>query len=158
MAGGTHNVLVHATCIAAEGRGALLIGPPGAGKSDLALRTIAGIYRIGGRQVTAELVADDQVGVMLRERRLFGRAPETIAGRIEARGLGIIETSYVPEIELRLAVALVGPHLIERMPQAGVYEILGQRLPQIRLAPFEASAPVKLVFALLNLEQIADGG
>lgn len=95
---------------------------------------------------------------MLRARHLYGRAPENISGRIEVRGLGIIGTSYVPEIELRLAVELVEPKLIERMPKAEGFEILGQRLPQIRIAPFEASAPVKLVVALLNLEQIANGG
>lgn len=105
----------------------------------------------------AELVADDQVAVSLLNGRLYGRAPETIAGRIEVRGLGIIETPYMTKVELTLAAELSEPNSIERMPGPLQYQVFGHRLPMIRLAPFEASAPVKLILALFN-RALTEGG
>lgn len=149
---------MHATCVAVEGRGAVLLGPSGAGKSDLALRTVTGQFRLDGRTVAAGLVADDQVEVRRQGSRLLARAPAAIAGRIEVRGTGIIDISYVREAELLLAVDLVTSAQIERMPEPRAIEILGIAVPLIALAPFESSAPVKLMLAVLNSSQFNAAG
>ena len=143
---------VHATCVALgrarEGGGAagggarqvgvLLRGPSGAGKSDLALRLIDG---------GARLIADDQTLLVSRDGALIARAPETIAGRMEVRGVGIAVLPQLQETPLGLVVDLVPPAEVERLPAPAFCEILGVRLPLLKLDPFETSAPAKLRLA-----------
>lgn len=73
--------VVHATCVALEGGAALIRGTAGQGKSGLALQLIA---------LGATLVADDRTRLWRDGDRLMADAPDTIRGRIEARGLGIL--------------------------------------------------------------------
>ena len=138
--------LVHATCIAVDGRAALLTGPSGAGKSDLALRCVGLHCDLAGR---ALLVADDQVVLVRRGRRIIAGAPSAIAGKLEVRGVGIIDLPSASEAWLDLVVALVDPVDIERLPDPGVgVPILGLELPVLRVAPFQASAPLKVLLRL----------
>lgn len=140
-------VIVHATAIAVDGRAALLFGASGSGKSDLALRSIVTVARLGGRLVTPELVADDQVEITRDGGHLVCRPPTTLAGRIEVRGLGIVDVPHVTVARVALAVIIDGPPA-ERMPAPATRQILGMEVPEIRLSPFEASAPMKLLLAL----------
>jgi serine kinase of HPr protein (carbohydrate metabolism regulator) len=89
--------LLHATCVAIDGRGVLIMGPSGAGKSDLGLRLI---------DQGATLVADDCTLVRDVGGDLLARAPANIAGRIEVRGVGIVTMSYVEDVAISLVVAL----------------------------------------------------
>ncbi len=131
--------LVHASCVAVDGRGVLLLGPPGSGKSDLALRLIDG---------GAVLVADDQVDIRAVDGRLEAAPPETLAGRMEVRGLGILTLEWRPSAPLHLAVELATDTRPERLPAAAERRFEGVALPLIRLAPFEASAAAKLRLAV----------
>lgn len=132
-------MLVHATTIAFGGKGVLIRGPSGSGKSDLALRLI---------DAGAKLVADDQTEIARRGKSLVASAPKAIAGKLEARGIGIVKLRAVKHATLALAVDLVRPDQIERLPEPEWVELLGVTLPLIRLAPFEISAPAKLRLAL----------
>src|SRR5690242_16329827 len=81
---------VHASTVASDGRAVLISGPSGSGKSDLALRLL-------DRGFT--LVSDDQTIVRRDGNRLIATAPPTIAGKLEVRGIGIVDidrTSDVP--------------------------------------------------------------
>ena len=138
------DTLVHATCIAVEGpagpRGILLRGASGAGKSDLALRLI---------DQGARLVADDQCALSLGPGpNLIARAPETLAGQIEVRGVGIVETPPLAEAAVALIVDLVPGGPLERMPAAREETLLGVTVPCLALDPFEASALAKLRLAM----------
>ena len=82
-------MLVHATTLDIAGLGVLILGASGVGKSDLALRLIAD---------GALLVADDQTLVEARGDELWATAPATIAGLIEARGVGIVPTGIKKDI------------------------------------------------------------
>jgi len=141
---------IHATAITLEdGRAALILGAPGAGKSDLALRCIVQGVWIEGRHRLATLVADDQVIVEQSGGGLFARAPDAIAGRMEVRGLGIIEMPAATAAHVVLAVELAAPRAIERLPdRALTWPLLGVDVPLIRVAPFEASAHLKVLLAL----------
>lgn len=139
---------VHGTAVALGGEAALIRGPSGAGKSDLALRCLAAapLAHIPHR---AELVADDQVQLERRGDVITVSAPATIAGRIEARGVGILTLPYRASAELRLVVDLVPPAEVPRFPlQQPTAVYLGIEVPIVRLAAFESSASVKLVLAL----------
>ncbi|HEX8216466.1 MAG TPA: HPr kinase/phosphatase C-terminal domain-containing protein [Allosphingosinicella sp.] len=128
---------VHASCVAIGGRGVLLFGASGRGKSDLALRLI---------DRGAGLVSDDYTLVRAWEGRLYGSAPPAIAGKLEVRGVGIAAIESIAEAPVCLVVELDSEP--ERLPEPHRRSFLGQELPAIALAALEASAPIKLELAL----------
>jgi len=130
---------VHATTAALfrSGRGwigVMLTGPSGAGKSDLALRLIARGWR---------LVADDYTHVFASGGHLYGKAPTTISGCIEARGVGIEDQPTLAQARLGLVVALTAD-AVERLPEVDFQTLRGINLPRVRLRGFEASAVEKV--------------
>jgi len=130
---------VHATSVALGGDGILLRGPSGSGKSDLALRLI---------DAGARLVADDQTELTRAGTTLEMRAPATIAGQLEVRGVGILRVPSIAVAPLRLVVDLVPPEQVERLPEPEFCTLLAVSVPLLRLAPFAASAAAKLRLAL----------
>jgi HPr kinase/phosphorylase len=139
---------VHATCVALGRRAALLRGPSGSGKSDLALRFLFLARRGPAALEPPALVADDQVLVRRDGDRVLATAPESIQGQIEVRGVGIVNVKLVAEAEVVLVVDLVDPAQVERHPPNLMTRLAGADLPLLRLAPFELSAPIKLALAL----------
>lgn len=134
---------IHATCVALPEGGVLLRGESGAGKSDLALRLIDG---------GARLVADDRTDLSCEGGRLVARAPATIAGLIEARGVGVLRLPaerLAAQAIVVLIADLVDAARVERLPEPSHEEMLGVSLRRIALAPFEASTPAKIRLALL---------
>ena len=98
--------LVHGTCVALGRTAALLRGPSGSGKSDLALRFLF-LARRGPAALEAPiLVADDQVWLVRNGGRLLARPPDTIRGKMEVRGVGIVEVKSLMEADLALVVDL----------------------------------------------------
>ena len=136
-------MILHAGLIARHGasgwRGVLIEGPSGAGKSDLALRCL---------QLGFRLVADDRVLIWTSGGRLFGRAPEPLAGLMEVRGLGVMATPALAFAPIALVVRLGAA---ERMPDRETVKHLGVERPLLTLAGLETSAPVKLSHALDHL-------
>jgi serine kinase of HPr protein (carbohydrate metabolism regulator) len=128
---------VHATCVAIKGRAVLISGPSGSGKSDLALRLI---------DRGATLVSDDYTELTPHGGRLLASPPERIAGKIELRGIGIVERQWVSGVPVCLAVDLAAP--VERLPEPEARQIAGVALPLLRLSALEASAPIKVEAAL----------
>ena len=122
---------LHGTCVARDGAAVLIVGPPGAGKSDLALRLL-------GRGFV--LVADDQVEI--HEGR--ARPPAALAGLLEVRGLGIIRLGYASDIQLKVVIALT--EQVDRLPEPERHESLD--LPMLRVHAAGASAPDIVALAL----------
>lgn len=127
---------VHGSAVAIGGRGVLLMGASGAGKSSLALRLI---------DRGAVLVADDQVELAARDGRLQATALATIFGKIEVRGVGIIDCDAIAA-PIALAVGLDA--VPDRLPEPATIEIEGVAVPVVALAPFDADAPIKVELAL----------
>jgi serine kinase of HPr protein (carbohydrate metabolism regulator) len=133
-------MIAHAGLVAARAagrwRGVLIEGAAGAGKSDLALRALDAGFR---------LVADDRVLLWTCDGRLWGRAPETLAGLLEVRGLDVVRLSALPFAEVAMVARCGAP---ERMPAPQSTELCGLKIPLIELDPRESSAPAKLSRAL----------
>ena len=130
---------VHATTVAIDGKGVLLRGPSGSGKSDLALLLI---------DDGAVLVSVDRTQLALESGHVVADAPSPIVGRIEVRGVGIVRRPSVGAAPLGLVVDLVRADAVERMPAPASIDLLGVAIPRIRLAPFEASAAAKVRLAV----------
>lgn len=124
---------VHASCVLV-GRGAVLIrGPSGSGKSRLA-KTL--IETFGAEPAgMARLVADDRVHLFAAHGRLIAAAPDTIAGQMEIRGLGVQSIVYEPLALVGLVVDLDAPDAA-RMPEeaARTTEISGVKLSRLPVA------------------------
>jgi HPr kinase/phosphorylase len=126
-----------ARCSAQGDDAVLLLGPTGAGKSDLLLRLI---------QTGFMLVADDQVLV----EDGYCAAPSALAGLLEVRGLGIFRLPFLPRARLRLVVNL-GIETV-RLPEPKTHPTLG--VPKITLDPLHPSAPARLALALEAVTQL----
>lgn len=117
-------------------RGVLIEGPSGCGKSDLALRLVAGGWR---------LVADDRVLLWASAERLYGRAPGALRDLIEARGVGVLPTTALPFAEVSLAFRHADAP--ERLPHAERSFIAGVNTPSLALNLLEAATPARLALA-----------
>ena len=139
-------MIVHAGLIALRlggvWRGALVRGEAGSGKSDLMLRALGSGFR---------LVADDRVLVWRSGGAVYGRAPDTIAGLIEFRGMGVVAEPALPLAEIGLIVRCQTSGDIDRLPDAACEDLAGAPIPLLRLCALEASAPAKLGRALNRL-------
>lgn len=132
---------LHACCVAIGGRGVLIEGESGAGKSDLTLRLV---------DRGAELVSDDYTVLTAEHDRLIARPPERIAGRIEVRGIGIVTLPYRHEVSVAMLVRIEPTP--ERLPERPEQRrIAGLELPVVALPALEPSAPIKVELALRAL-------
>jgi serine kinase of HPr protein (carbohydrate metabolism regulator) len=129
---------LHASTVASEGRAVLIAGPSGSGKSDLALRLL-------DRGFT--LVSDDRTLVRKDANRLIASAPPNIAGKLEIRGIGIVDMDTTDNVPVALFVELTSE--IQRLPDENRERpVLGVRVPLISIDAMSASAPSKVALAL----------
>lgn len=139
-------MIVHAGCVAlrlgGRWRGVLLTGASGSGKSDLALRLLDRGWR---------LVADDRCVLWRSGDALFARTPDTLAGLMEVRGVGLVAEPTLRFAEVVLASACDEPP--DRLPDPTTVALAGADLPALALRALEASAPEKLARALFAAVQ-----
>ena len=129
---------IHASTVASNGRAVLITGPSGSGKSDLALRLLERGFA---------LVSDDQTIVRKDGDVLVASAPPTIAGKLEIRGLGIVDMARTENVPVALLVELTSD--IQRLPDdSRERPVLGVKLPLISIDAMTASAAAKVALAL----------
>lgn len=125
---------IHGTCVAIGGAGALLLGPSGSGKSDLALRLI---------DQGAELVADDRVALHVADGQLLASAPTGLPPLLEVRGIGLLpvrpRAGGVP-----VAAVFRLEHASERLPLPDAWQYEGARVPSFHLDPVAPSAAARV--------------
>lgn len=132
---------LHASTVALNGHAVIISGPSGSGKSDLTLRLLDHGFI---------LVSDDRTIVHRDGDRLVASAPATIKGKLEVRGIGIVDVNSVDDIPVGLVVELT--NTIQRMPDDGQERlILGVHIPLINVDAMTASAPSKVAMALDRL-------
>ncbi|MBW4707303.1 hypothetical protein KX928_05835 [Roseobacter sp. YSTF-M11] len=111
--------MFHASCVALHGRAVLILGSAGRGKSGLALQLMA---------YGADLVADDQTALAKDGLNLTARAPATLQGLIEARGVGLLKVPDYTSAHVVVAVDLDDAEM-ERLPEYRERIFLGIRIP-----------------------------
>jgi len=132
---------LHASTVAIGGRAVLITGPSGSGKSDLALRLLDRGFI---------LVSDDQTIVRRDGDRLIASAPPQIAGKLEVRGIGILDMESAGDVPVALLVELTSE--IQRLPDENRERVvLGVSLPLVSIDAMTASAPSKVALALERL-------
>ncbi|MCB1335568.1 MAG: HPr kinase/phosphatase C-terminal domain-containing protein [Roseivivax sp.] len=117
--GGSAGDVWHASSVAVSGRGLLILGASGSGKSSLALQMMA---------LGALLVADDRTVLTLRDGAVWLSSPPTIRGRIEARGIGILNAQSAPDTVLHAVIDL-GQVENNRLPPERSITLLGCSFP-----------------------------
>lgn len=112
---------VHGTCVAVDGKCVLLIGASGSGKSATALDLLSR---------GAVLIADDQVILTRTTDVVTATCPNGFEGKIEARGIGIVEVAHASGAPVVLVVDLDQTEL-QRLPPRRKHEILGLEIDLI---------------------------
>ena len=131
-------IRLHASAAAWCGRGVLLRGEPGAGKSALVARLLA---------AGAYLVADDLVELACRAHALYASAPDA-TGLIELRGNGIFQVATAVGVPVSLCVDLMPPAGAVRLPESGVTALLGVEIPLLRLGGDTPAAVAQILLTL----------
>ena len=127
---------VHASAVSWQGRGMLIQGASGTGKSALALELMA---------LGANLIADDRVQLSRRADQVIASCPPTLRGMIEARGLGILRARPAGPAPLCCVVDL-DQSSESRLPLMQNVTFWGCMLPLIQ-RPFSVScAPALLQY------------
>jgi len=132
-------IVLQASAVAIEGRALLLFGPPGAGKSSLALALI---------ERGAGLIGDDAITLTPDGGRLVASPPPNIAGLIEVRGVGLIHMPPAAPTPVALALELgAGP--VERLPDAlPRCDIAGIAVPVLAFDPGTIAPAARAQWAL----------
>ena len=139
--------LVNGTAVAWRGQGVLILGPTGAGKSDLTLRLI---------DSGATLIADDVVELRRDGTELLlsfpPEGPAELKGKMEVKGLGIMSVPAAPPaVPLALVVRSTPLAEVELIPESLESEWLGLAVTTIGIHLLEPSAPAKVRLALAKL-------
>lgn len=127
--------LKHASCVELNGKGILIFGASGSGKSDLALR----IMDAGGK-----LVSDDYVELSEKSQQIVATTAPNIEGMIEVRGVGLMQVEYKAQTVLALALVLTEREKIERLPETEYFEYGTAKVPLYKFDPFSLSAISKI--------------
>lgn len=138
----TQGQILHGSCVAVEGRGLLILGPSGSGKSSLALRLIG---------LGAALVADDRTEVSVAAGNLIARCRAPIRGLIEARGVGLLRSPALDSAVVTL-VADLGQREDQRLPPFRKITILGCEVDLV-LHPQNVHFPEALLLYLQHGRQ-----
>ena len=129
-----------ATCVAIGQRGVLIEGPPGSGKSSLALALI---------DRGAKLVGDDGVLLTNDKGQLFAHAPHQTRGLLEIRNLGLVRLDVCETVHIAIIFTLDtdAPRFIEH---ASHCERLGVTIPHLSIWPESSPPTLKIEYGLQN--------
>lgn len=131
------DVMANVTCVSMRGRGVLISGEPGSGKSSLALA----LLDRGG-----ELVGDDGVALEWDGTRIIASPPPNTEGLIEIRNVGLLE---VPATSAPIAIVIHLTADAERLPLGhGQALLIGREIPQVDLYPDTYALPMRAEAAL----------
>ncbi len=132
----TQSEILHASAVSVRGRGLLILGRSGSGKSALALDLMSR---------GATLISDDRTVLTLTGGEILLSAPDQLRGMIEARFVGLLHADVAQPTELKAIVDLdVVEH--ERLPPYRQKVVMGCQIPLIHAVPYPNFAPVLIQY------------
>ena len=136
-------MLIHASCVKWKNKGILLIGESGCGKSTGALALI---------EKGATLIADDYINIDIQNNTVFAVCPDTITGKIEVRGVGIVNMKSLPQTQIDLIIDCKPDFAsVPRMPEEKTQKFFDKKVPLYALCPFENIFAQKVSLILASL-------
>lgn len=134
------SVVRQAGCVSIGGRGVLIEGPPGSGKSSLALALI---------DRGAVLVSDDGVMLTCADGRLTAAAHPNIFGKLEVRNVGLVDMAVSPPVPVALVIRLDrdAPRFIDKADTVTIADV---RVPLVRLYPDSPVLALRAEWALAS--------
>lgn len=144
----TADETIHASALVVDGRGVLIRGASGSGKSALLLSVLY------FERPNAALVADDRVAVTNVDNRLVAQPPAGLAGKIEVRGQGVFDQPYAATVPIDLVVDLLPAAECIRFPEPEERrtQIKGVWVSRIMVAAGAGDGPARIAFALARME------
>jgi hypothetical protein len=141
--------LPNVTAVAIDGRGLLIAGEAGAGKSSLALALI---------DRGATLIGDDGIVIEDESGHPVAQPPKTTRGLLEVRNVGLIE---FPTTEAPIGLVLQLTTLAPRYPmELATTTLGGVGIPVLLFRPGDATQAMRAEFALgkhaLHVRETAD--
>ena len=118
--------IIHASSIDINGKGVVILGKSGAGKSNLAIKLIS---------MGAKLISDDQTHFKFKENKIIISKPKTTPNFIEARGIGLIKVPFVVSAKLFCFVKITNLEL-NRLPNAKNKYCFGKKIKMMEFNPF----------------------
>ena len=129
--------LHQATAVAIAGRGVMIEGPPGSGKSSLALALI---------DRGAVLIGDDGLALWDEDGALFAKPAPAITGKLEIRHVGIVEMAWT---SARIALGITLGTNAPRFPETAIPQTrAGIDIPFITLPPHDGQLALRVEYAL----------
>jgi len=117
--------ILHASSVEIDGKGVVILGKSGSGKSNLAIKLIS---------MGAKLISDDQTYFKLKDNKIIISKPKTTPNFIEARGIGLIKTPMVMSAKLFCFVNITNIEL-ERLPYEEKKYCFGKKIKMIGFNP-----------------------
>lgn len=137
---------IHASCVDYDGKGILLLGASGSGKSGLCLELIL--------NYNAMLVADDRVELIPKAGGIYASAPENIKGLLEVRNVGILHLPVKEETRVQAVVRLEPvTQTLERLPEPESCLLENIGVPFLRFYENDTAAAAKII-AFLSFPRI----
>lgn len=137
----------HCCVLSYNGKGIVIEGKSGAGKTSLLMSLLEHSDTKG---LKSYFVCDDQAILEERESSVIANAPDTIAGKIEIFGFGIIEHDYLPSTKIDLVVRLVSEEVLERMPENKLTSLLSIIVPLIEVPERHEAQSVRIIEAYIH--------
>jgi HPr kinase/phosphorylase len=133
-------IVLQASAVSIGGRALLIAGPPGSGKSSLAV----GLIDRG-----AGLIGDDAVTLQREGEALIAAPPPNIAGLLELRGIGLVQLAVAPPAPVALMLELGGAPA-DRLPETPLpcRDIAGVAVPVLRFDPGPIAPALRAEWAL----------
>ena len=118
-----------------KGKGVLITGKPGVGKSSLALQLM---------DRGALFISDDQTALSQEVGEIVARAPLALKGLMEVRGIGICQFPCQEKSFLNLFVEICDSIEVERLPESSFVEYYGIRVPYLKLLKGDPLGAIKV--------------
>lgn len=137
----------HASAVQINGRGVLLFGPSGSGKSSLAARLI--------EHCGAVLIGDDRLTLQVRDQKMIASPHESLLGLLELRGFGLVRRPYIEAGTIHLAIDLVARADVPRMAAPDTFEYGEASVARLALHAHDSTTPIIIQTALKTLNAAA---